>query len=170
MRSANYYPRLVIIIVIVIVIGRAIVAGTTALPRQAIRVTGPAVPTGAFVIHIEGMPPIVRCRQPAAGAVAGCAVGPQDTGVVARLSVAGRTACGRALVDPVPMTRTTAYPGMGAREWEGSLTVVQRSSLPATGRVALRAGLAELPIVFVVRLVTGNTALGSPRVLVARMA
>ena len=144
--------------------------GTTTVPRQGIRVTGPAVTTSVLVIHIEGVPPVVPCRQPATGAVAGCTTGPQDTGMVARLSVAGRTACGRTLVDPVPMTRTTAYPGMRAREWEGSLTMIQRSSLPATSRVTLSAGLTELPAVFVVRLVTGNTALRGPSVLVARMA
>ena len=142
-------------------------AGTTAVARQTIRVTGPAVPTGAFVIHIEGVPPVVPCRQPAAGAVAGCTVGPQDTGMVARLSVAGRAVRGRALVDPVPMTRCTADPGMGAREREASLTVVQRSSLPATGRVALRAGLTELPVVFVACLVTGSAVLGGSRVPIA---
>ena len=90
--------------------------------------------------------------------------------MVARLSVAGRAVRGRTLVDPVPMTRSTAYPGMGAREREGSLAVVQRGSLPATGRVALRAGLTKLPAVFVVRLVTGIAVLGGSRVLVARVA
>jgi len=90
--------------------------------------------------------------------------------MVARFSMASRAVRGRTLVDPVPMTRCTAYPGMRAREREGSLTVVQRGSLPATGGVALRAGLTELPAVFVVRLVTGNAVLGGSRVLVARMA
>jgi len=145
------------------------VAGTTAGPRQGIRVTGPAVTTGVFVIHVELMPPVVRCRQPAASAVTGCAIRPQDAGVVTRLSMAGRAVRGRTLVDPVPMTRITAGPGMGAREREGSLTVVQRGSLPATGGVALRAGLTKLPVVFIVRLVTGNAALGRAAILVARV-
>lgn len=145
-------------------------AGTTAVPRQGIRVTGPAVTTGVFVIHIEGMPPVVPCRKPSAGAVTGCTVGPQDTGMVARLSMAGRAIRGRTLVDPVPMTRAAADPGMRACEREGSLTVIQRGSLPATRRVALRAGLTELPTVFVVRLVAGIAVLGRAAILVALMA
>jgi hypothetical protein len=48
--------------------------------------------------------------------------------------------------------------------------MIERGSLPAIGRVALRAGLTKLSVVFVTRLVTGNAALGGPRVLVARMA
>ena len=48
--------------------------------------------------------------------------------------------------------------------------MVERGSLPAAGRMALRAGLAELPAVFVVRLVTGRAVLWGPRILVARMA
>jgi len=104
---AIHYPRLIIIIiiiVIVIVIGRAIVAGTTASRPQGTRMTGPARTTGAFVIPIKGMSPVVPCRQPTAGTVAGRTIGSQDTGVVARLSMAGRAIRGRTLVDPVPMT------------------------------------------------------------------
>ena len=41
---------------------------------------------------------------------------------------------------------------------------------PTIGRVALDAGLAELPIVFVIGLMTGDAALGRARVLVAGMA
>ena len=89
--------------------------------------------------------------------------------MVAWLSVAGRAVRGRALVDPVPMTRSTADAGMRAREREGSLTVVQRGTLPATGGMALRAGLTELPVVFVVRLVAGNATLGRAAILVARV-
>ena len=48
--------------------------------------------------------------------------------------------------------------------------MVERGSLPTAGRMALGAGLAELPIVLVVRLVTGVTILRCPRVLIARMA
>jgi len=58
---------------------------------------------------------------------------------------------------------------MRAREREGRLAVVQRGPLPATGRVALGAGLTKLPVVFVVRLVTSHAVLGSPRVLAARV-
>ena len=90
--------------------------------------------------------------------------------MVGRLSVTGRAIRRRALVDPVAVTRGTAYPSVSAREREGSLAVIYRGPLPATGSVALRAGLAELPVVFVVRLVTGRTVLWRPRILVARMA
>ena len=48
--------------------------------------------------------------------------------------------------------------------------VIKAGSLPAIGRVALRAGLTKLSIVFVARLVTGKAVLGGSRVLVARMA
>ena len=48
--------------------------------------------------------------------------------------------------------------------------VTKAGSLPAASRMALRAGLAELPVVFVARLVTGRAVLGRPRVLVACMA
>jgi hypothetical protein len=80
--------------------------------------------------------------------------------MVARFSMAGRAVFGRTLVDPIPMTRTTACPGMRAREGESSRAMIKAGSLPATGRVALRAVLAELPVVFVVRLVTGRAVRG----------
>ena len=59
-RFAAHYPRLIVIVVIVI--RRAIVTGTATVTRQAIRMAGPAVPASAFVVHIEGMPTVVRCR------------------------------------------------------------------------------------------------------------
>jgi hypothetical protein len=80
--------------------------------------------------------------------------------MVTRFSMAGRAVFGRTLVDPIPMTRTTACPGMRAREGESSRAMIKAGSLPATGRVALRAVLAELPVVFVVRLVTGRAVRG----------
>ena len=67
------------------------------------------------------------------------------------------------------MTRTTAYPCMPARERKASRAVTKAGSLPAASRVALRAGLAELPAVFVARLVTGRAVLRGSRVLVARV-
>ena len=67
------------------------------------------------------------------------------------------------------MTRSTTDPGVRARERETGLAVVYRGPLPATGGVALGAVLSELPVVFVVRTVTGDAALGRPRVLAARV-
>ena len=48
--------------------------------------------------------------------------------------------------------------------------VIKGHAQPARGRVALRAGLTELPAVRVVILVAGVTVLGNSRVLVALMA
>ena len=64
------------------------------------------------------------------------------------------------------MARRTAYPRVPARERKAGQVVIQRRALPAAGRVALRAGLTELPAVFVARLVTGDAVLRRAAVLV----
>ncbi len=89
--------------------------------------------------------------------------------MVARFPVAGCAVGGRALIDPVAVTGATTDPGMRSGEREGGQVVVQGGALPAAGRVALGAVLAELPIVPVVGPVTGDAALGCPRVLAARV-
>lgn len=86
------------LVVVIVVVGGTVVAGATIGRTQAARVACPAGTPGAFVVHIERVSPVVACRQPAARIVTGRAVRAQDPGMVARLSVTGRAACGRALV------------------------------------------------------------------------
>jgi len=89
LREPDHGPtRYRMLVVIIVIAGIAIVAGATVGRPQAARMAGPARPPRAFVVHVKRVPPIIACRQPAAGVVTGRAVRAQDTGVVARFSVA----------------------------------------------------------------------------------
>ena len=85
--------------------------------------------------------------------------------MVAGFPVACCAVGGRALEDPISMTRSAAHSPVRAGEREGRQVMVQRRSLPAISGVALCAVLAKLPAVYIVRLMTGHAVLRCAAVL-----
>jgi len=101
---------------------------------------------------------MVECRNlfPVVGCMTGSAVGAVLAQVNLRLSVAVH-ACGRcAFIDVVAVTVHACRFGMGTREREGRLIMVERDLIPAAGRVAGHTIRAEGTLVYVVLLVTGH--------------
>ena len=113
---------------------------------------------------------IQRRSLPAAGGVALRAGLTELPAVVVVRLVTGDAVLGRAAVLVALVSLYAGDLPMPARERIGGRVVIKAGSLPAVGRVALRASLPKLPAVPVVRLMAGNAVLRSSRVLVALVA
>jgi hypothetical protein len=113
---------------------------------------------------------VERSRQPGGSGVTGGTGSPVAAVVLVIARMAGVTIGGSALVDAADMAGGAGHTGMCTGQLEGRQVMVEGGGSPGGGGMAGGAVGAELPLVVVVRGVTGVTVGGGALVDVANMA